>query len=406
MTLTHATAKAISPGEILQDDKVPGLELRGSHRGATWRIYYRTRAGERRRPRIGAFPAISIDAARDLARGILERVARGEDPSAEWAEQRAAPTVADLCESYMAEWARPRKKPRSVHDDHLLITAHVLPGLGKRRVADITISDIDVFLADVKARKFVKPKSGKGRGHRPPAPPKWQPEAPGAANRVRALLSKMFNLAELRFGMRPRGSNPVQGTIKNTEHPRKRHASPAELARIAEAMHDLALEHPLSTAALWCMFYTGARVGEIARARVGDLQGGELVLREHKTDKHIGEKRIHLPPPALAILQGLAVGEADELLFVGESLRYAWDKVRQRAGVPDLQMRDIRRTFASIGVGQGKSLQTIGGVLGHTNAATTQRYAWLMDDPRVQTTEQIAGEVARLMGGDQSKRVP
>jgi site-specific recombinase XerD len=44
-------------------------------------------------------------------------------------------------------------------------------------------------------------------------------------------------------------------------------------------------------------------------------------------------------------------------------------------------MHDLRHSFASILVSGGKSLQIVSKILGHTNAATTNRYAHLLVDP-------------------------
>jgi hypothetical protein len=52
---------------------------------------------------------------------------------------------------------------------------------------------------------------------------------------VLAVLSKMFNLAE-RWGLRPDGSNPCRHVEKFAEAKRERMLSPAELARLGEAL--------------------------------------------------------------------------------------------------------------------------------------------------------------------------
>jgi site-specific recombinase XerD len=56
---------------------------------------------------------------------------------------------------------------------------------------------------------------------------------------------------------------------------------------------------------------------------------------------------------------------------------------------------DLRHGFASVLAGLGESLPIIGKTLGHRQAATTQRYAHLADDP-VRNAVERAG--AALMG--------
>jgi integrase len=70
-----------------------------------------------------------------------------------------------------------------------------------------------------------------------------------------------------------------------------------------------------------------------------------------------------------------------------------------------VRLHDLRHTYASILASAGLSLPIIGRLLGHTQAATTQRYAHLMDDPLRAATERVgaivsgqrsAGEVAEM----------
>ncbi len=66
------------------------------------------------------------------------------------------------------------------------------------------------------------------------------------------------------------------------------------------------------------------------------------------------------------------------------------------------RLRDLRHTYASILASSGLSLPVIGALLGHTQAATTQRYAHLLDDPLRAATERVSAVVtgAGKVGGD------
>ena len=61
------------------------------------------------------------------------------------------------------------------------------------------------------------------------------------------------------------------------------------------------------------------------------------------------------------------------------SFYHACDTARNQAGVPNCRWHDLRHTAASLMASKGGSLYTIGKVLGHTQAKTTQRYAHLTD---------------------------
>jgi hypothetical protein len=98
----------------------------------------------------------------------------------------------------------------------------------------------------------------------------------------------------------------------------------------------------------------------------------------------------------VALLSALDPDPSGYLFGVGE-LRCVWERVRERAGCPDLQLRDARRTFASIAVSTGKSLDQIGGLLHHVDSRTTRRYAWLIEDARRQAVDEIGDQFAKLM---------
>ena len=62
-------------------------------------------------------------------------------------------------------------------------------------------------------------------------------------------------------------------------------------------------------------------------------------------------------------------------------------------------MHDLRHTFASLLASSGHSLPLIGALLGHTQAATTQRYSHLYDDPLREATERIGDLVDAVSNG-------
>ena len=62
-------------------------------------------------------------------------------------------------------------------------------------------------------------------------------------------------------------------------------------------------------------------------------------------------------------------------------LKHFWGRMREKAEIPDVQIHDLRHTFASLLVSGGASLEMIGKLLGHTQIGTTQRYAHLIESP-------------------------
>jgi integrase len=133
------------------------------------------------------------------------------------------------------------------------------------------------------------------------------------------------------------------------------------------------------------------------------LERGLLFLADSKT----GKKTVILNAPALAVLIGLDrlgsyVIPGDDHERPRADLKRPWEAVSKRAGLEGVRLHDLRHTFASIGAGGGLGLPIIGKLLGHTQAATTARYAHLDNDPLRRASENIGGRIAAALDGKPS----
>ena len=183
---------------------------------------------------------MSCEQARSQALTYFSRISQGEDPVAEEKIVRAAPTVAELAQRYMDEYAKLRKKPGSLRPDEYNLRCHVLPALGHLKVADVTRTDIGSLHYAMR-------------------------ETPGAANRVLALLSKCFNLAE-QWEYRPDATNPVRHVERYKEKNLERFLSSEEFARLGDVLTECERtqsEYASVIAAIRLIIFTGARVSEI-----------------------------------------------------------------------------------------------------------------------------------------------
>ena len=77
-----------------------------------------------------------------------------------------------------------------------------------------------------------------------------------------------------------------------------------------------------------------------------------------------------------------------------DGLSKEWRRIRKAAGIGDVRIHDLRHTFASVGASGGIGLPLIGGILGHRQASTTQRYAHLADTPLRRAADEIGRQIA------------
>jgi integrase len=381
LKLSGKLLKALEPPAsgyyLIWDSGIKGFGVRITTAGAKSFIYnYRVReTGRERRKTIGQYPAWSVAAAKKEAERLKQLRDQGHDPMGELHAKRGAPTVADLADFY-CEHHLPTLRPSSQRDARDMLRDHILPRLGKIKVANVKQSDVAAL-------------------HR------RMSTIPYRANRVLAVVSKMFNIAEHPDqGWREPGTSPVRGVKRYSEEARERFLSAKELDRLTEALRD----YPDQTIAnaIRLILLTGARKSEVLTVTWDqfDFERGAWTKPSH----HTKQKRRHtvpLSPPALQLLTEIKARSESDYVFpsprrTGRPLReikMAWRAICEKAKLKDFRIHDLRHSYASILASSGLSLPIIGKLLGHTQAETTKRYAHIQDDVLRAATERVGALV-------------
>lgn len=344
---------------VAYDTRQPGLmaELRA---GGTMTFYlYRWSDGRPHRLRIGAFPEVPVDAARDQVRKWIAKQIDGVDLAAVKRARRVEPTFKDLFEHWL-EYAKQHKKTWAEDERQF---NKLLAGWHNRRLAGIKRSDVAALHARI----------GKEHGHY-------------AANRLLALVRAMFNKAvDVGF----EGPNPTKGIKKYREESRDRFLQPSELKAFFKAVEGEPNE-TLRDFFILCL-YTGARrsnVQAMAWAEL-DLDAAGWRIPDTKSGDPVN---VHLPAAAVEILQRRQDQANDcPWVFPGgrknrtshlTSPKAAWKRLCERAGIKDLRIHDLRRTLGSWQAAAGTSMAIIGKSLGHrAGSPATAVYARLNLDP-------------------------
>jgi len=388
--ITKRTVDALKPGGIVWDSEVVGFGVRCQKKAKVY-ILKSSVAGRQRWFTIGRHGSPwTVDTARSKAKSILGHVADGMDPATLRDEAKTNPTIKQLAAMFMDEHVLPKRKTSTAIGYQDFLDRIVVPNIGKLKVAEVEFKDIAKLHHSLKS-------------------------APYQANRVLAVLSKMMAWAE-KLGYRANDSNPCRHVEKFAEHKRERFLSAQELSELSRALREAersgadAKTGPYVVAAIRLLILTGARLGEILNLEWEhvDLKRGMLLLPDSKT----GKKTIYLSAPARDVLSAIPRIESNPFVICGGkagahlvNLQKPWRRIRNLAGLDGVRLHDLRHSFASTAASGGLSLQMIGKLLGHTQAATTERYAHLAADPLKAANEAVGQRIAAVMEAEDGGEV-
>jgi integrase len=133
------------------------------------------------------------------------------------------------------------------------------------------------------------------------------------------------------------------------------------------------------------LILTGARRGEVLKAKHEDFNLNQLCWTI-PTSKS-GKKRVlPITPQLLELYKSIPKDDTPYLFASAKSKKpyvtiyVSWNSARTRAGLKDLRMHDLRHSFASALVNNGRSLYEVQTLLGHSTSKMTQRYAHLSNE--------------------------
>ena len=88
----------------------------------------------------------------------------------------------------------------------------------------------------------------------------------------------------------------------------------------------------------------------------------------------------------------------DVAVFPGmtyDSVKYDWPDLLKTAKITNFRRHDLRHSFASAILSAGFGLSDVGALLGHTQPATSARYAHLVDQRQRDATKAAGAVLAR-----------
>ncbi|TLG72785.1 site-specific integrase [Methylocystis sp. B8] len=422
--LTKRTLDALQPREkpftVFDGGRdLPGFGVRvmpSGHKGFI--LEYRPReAGEaasrsihKKRYSLGTYGPVTAEQARRRAAEALVVIRNGGDPQAARSARRAAATVSKLIDAFMTEHVETKCKSATA-EAHKVALERLRVAHGSLKADALTRGQVALLHTRLS-------------------------NAPFAANRFLAVVSKLFSWASNRELLPETHPNPAAKIERYREQGRERYLTSDELARLgaalaeaetiglaytidetkAKAKHAPKADNrrvkldPFAVAAIRLLILTGARLREILDAKWEqvDLERGVIFLPDSKT----GKKPIYLSAAAQVVLAALPRIKGNPHIIAGAKdgapradLKKPWAAVTRAAGLEGVRLHDLRHSFASFGAGASLGLPIIGKLLGHTQATTTQRYAHLDADPLRRAADAIGTTIAAAMDGGRGAKI-
>ena len=346
------------------------LEVRASG-GKTWRLRLKDKSGDSRVIGIGDAACVSYLQAREKAMELRAAAQLGE-----WIvrDQRVRTssdlTFSGFVEKHYLPAAKVRK--RSIESELSFLKNHLIPRLGLIPLVEISRIHLSELHTGVRERGY----------------------APATADRLIVLARHIFNQA-IKLGFLQKGSNPAEKfDFFNVPNGRERFLTPEEVSRLIAELRTS--DNPDLVNIISALLLTGCRRGEILNSRWADIdfEKGHFRIPLTKQGK---PHTLPLTDDLRMFLQELPSKGNSIYLFPNprtgkpyRSIYYSWDRARKNAGMPELRIHDLRHSFASFLVNNGRTLYEVQRLLGHSSSKTTQRYAHL--------TERSLGDAMSVAG--------
>jgi integrase len=301
-------------------------------------------------------------------------------------------TLIELFERWFEDIMRHQIAPSTFSNYQTVVRMHVLPVLGRKKLVELTVSDVDKLLS-------LKTDGGL---------------SPSTVRRIRAVLAQCLDQA-IRWEI-------VHRNVATLSRSPKMNRSEGRTLTPEQARHLLQTLRGHHNEALYAlMLSTGLRRGEALGLQWNDFdrttgvlrfsrqlkrEGSRLVTTDTKTS--LSRRAVNLPGPMLKTLLDHEARQGAQKVQLGTSwidsgyiftssigtpidprnLYREFQKVCRIAGLGDWHPHELRHSAASLMLAQGVKIQVVSQVLGHSSIRmTADVYGHLLDPDREEAAQ-------------------
>jgi integrase len=285
---------------------------------------------------------------------------------------------------FLAEWLEVVKRERAPdtwRNYDQMCRVHILPALGRKRLAQVLPQDVDRMLRHA------------AQG--------------GAADNtlrlikatIRAALGRAVKLSLVPYNAASRADTPRGATYEHVALTREQ----------AITLLGVCEEHPMGLLFILALLL-GLRRGELLRLQWQHLDLTTGALEVQGTKSATSRRTLQVPESLLPRLRAHQLAQlqrrfdptwSDEgYLFPGRggkqlgdsSIERLWGQVREAAGLTkEVRLHDLRKTFATLQFDSGQSMEVVSRLLGHSGTAVTERvYVEVLQKRQAQALEDLS----------------
>ena len=358
----------------LYDTDITGFMLEIRQSGVkTYYLRYRNGRGKQKQYRIGDTKTLTFMQAKKVAQRLKTQISLGDDPLEQKIAMRSVLKFEDFVANYFIPYIKQYK--RGWRTNVSMLKNHILPVFGDLFLDEITLNAVIKLHCTMHEKGY----------------------AAVTGNNTVIMLRYIFNLAK-KWGFNGVQSNPVNGIdLFEVNNQRERYLTKSEVSRLKSAID--ASENTQLRYIVALLLFTGCRKRELLDAKWENMN---LDLRVWciPLSKSGRLRYVPLSDAVLNILRQIPRFEGcpyilpnPKTLLPFNTVYFAWNTARHRAGMPDLRMHDLRHSFASFLINAGRSLYEVQNILGHSQLSTTQRYAHLSQKTLVDAANAAADAV-------------
>lgn len=340
------------------DNQRTGLYVKVTNTSSVYYLRYKNLNGKTCHQKIARTDEISLAEARSRVKQLKAGIAAGNDPREAAQAKKALPTFGEFFnESYLPHV---KSRKRSWNKDESMFRVRLDDVFGSKKLNQITRREVVSFhtrLLEVDGL------------------------SPASCDHHLKLMRRMLNLA---VEWEIIEKNPLSRIhLYKEDNKVENYLNEEQLRRLLQVLHND--KNRMTCMVMLFLLSTGARLNEALSAKWSQVDTENRVwVIPASNSKSKRVRSVPLNQSALDVLKKLDTAGKFEYLFInyrtGTHLRgihTGWHSLRLKAGLPHLRIHDLRHSFASFLVNNGRTLYEVQQILGHSVPTVTQRYSHL-----------------------------